>query len=238
MLPGQAHDQRERGGSLYACYDMGVEFEAGDPAVAAGLMKPCACVWPEEELPLFEARMREYRAEVEALGRKLFVAFAIALDLPENYFDAMIDKPFGPLRINYYPPQDPMTENDDLGIHAHTDFQCFTFLAQNEVEGLQVLNGKGEWITAPPVAGTYVVNIGDQMARWTNDIFTSTMHRVLNVSGQERMSVPLFFGASFTAPIDTLPTCISPERPKKYEPVMADQHVLTRFGEAYTRKMF
>jgi isopenicillin N synthase-like dioxygenase len=182
--------------------------------------------------------MRAYRVAVEALGHRLFAACALSLDLPEDFFEPMIAKPFGPLRINYYPPQDPSTEHDDLGIHEHTDFQCFTFLAQDAVEGLQVQNGAGEWITAPPVPGTYVVNIGDQLARWTNDIFSSTRHRVLNLSGRERMSVPLFFGATFEAIVDTLPTCLTPDRPKKYEPIMAGQHVLSRFGEAYTRKMF
>ena len=111
-----------------------------------------------------------------------------------------------------------------------TDFQCFTLLAQDAVAGLEVQNGAGEWIGAPPVRGTFVINIGDMLARWSNDIFRSTPHRVLNLSGEERMSVPFFYGTDFMAFIDTLPSCISQDRPKRYDAVMSGEHVLNRFA--------
>lgn len=227
---------RERGGTYHACYDMGVEYGPDEPEVKAGLLPACHNFWPAA-LPEFEDKMSQYKTTVVEVGKHLFRAFALALDLPERYFDPKIAKPFGGLRVNYYPPQDPATADVDLGISAHTDFQCLTLLVQDDNEGLQVQNGVGEWITAPPIKGTYVVNIGDMMARWTNDIFSSTPHRVINVSGAERMSVPYFYGTNFAEVIDTLPSCITPERPKKYEPIVAGKHVLDRFMQAYMKNM-
>jgi isopenicillin N synthase-like dioxygenase len=220
---------RSRGGALFAAYDMTVEFPPDHPAVVAGLLQPCANIWPEG-FAEFEATFREYRGLMLDLGRRLFGAFALALDLPEDHFAGIAEDPFGSLRLAYYPPQDPRTEDTDVGIHTHTDYQCFTMVAQDGVPGLEVQNGAGEWVTAPPVPGTFVVNIGDLLARWTNDIFTSTPHRVLNLTGEERMSIPFFFGTDFMVPIDTLPSCITPERPRHYEPVVSGPYVLEQFA--------
>lgn len=225
---------RSRSNALFCGFDMTVEFAEDDPAVLAGYLKPCKNPWPDE-YPAFERAMKEYRKLMLDLGHRLFSAFALSLNLPEDHFHSITHEPFGSLRVNYYPPQDPLTKDDDVGIYAHTDFQCFTLLAQDAVAGLQVQNGVGEWIGAPPVRGTFVINIGDMLARWTNDIFKSTPHRVLNLSGEERMSVPFFFGTDFMAIIDTLPSCISAERPKHYAPVMSGKHVLDRF-ESYKDK--
>ena len=227
---------RERGGTLHSAFDMGVEFGSSEPEVRAGLIPECRNRWPAS-LPDFERQMTAYKAAVLEVGRRLYRAFALALDLPEDWFEPKIVKPFGTLRVNWYPPQDPSTANVDMGISAHTDYQCMTLLLQDGNDGLQVQSGDGEWIAAPPIAGTYVVNIGDMMARWTNDLFSSTPHRVINLSGRERMSIPYFYGVNFAEEVDTLPTCITSERPKKYQPILGGKHVLDRFQEAYRMNM-
>ncbi|EEB92166.1 hypothetical protein MPER_09365, partial [Moniliophthora perniciosa FA553] len=127
------------------------------------------------------------------LGRSLFPLFALALDLPENFFDDKTTKPAAIMRLLHYPPQNPTKMAEDgsvIGIGAHTDYE-------DAISGLQVQNNDGKWIDAVPIPGTVVVNLGDQFARWTNDIFKSTLHRVINKSGMERYSIPLFFGTNY-----------------------------------------
>jgi len=219
-------------GDLHEAYDMAAELDADDPALAAGQGLYGVNIWPES-LPGFRAAMLDYHQHILALGRRLFQAFALALDLPETYFDPFITKPTRAQRIVYYPSQDGAIDEDQIGIGAHSDYECFTILAQHEVPALQVLNTAGEWIAAPPIPGTFVVNIGDQMARWSNDLFASTIHRAINTTGRARYSIPFFLGTNYDTLIDVLPGCVTPERPRKYEPVIAGDYVQGRFDATY-----
>ena len=83
-----------------------------------------------------------------------------------------------------------------LGISAHSDFECFTILNQRS-PGLQVMNSADEWVEAPPIDGTFIVNVGDLMEGWTNGRFKATQHRVVNI-GKERYSLPLFFAVGLS----------------------------------------
>ena len=116
----------------------------------------------------------------------------------------------------------------------HTDYGCLTILAQDSVGGLQVRNAAGEWVAAPPVPGAFVVNIGDQMARWTNDVFAATHHRVINLSGRERYSMPFFFEPNYDAVISCLDTCRSADHPAKYADVVAGEYLLSRFNDTFS----
>jgi len=93
---------------------------------------------------------------------------------------------------------------------------------------LQVLNAKNEWISAPPIPGTLVINLGDQFARWTNDVFKSTVHRAINRSGVHRYSIPLFFGTDYDVKLEPIHSCISPDQPSKYEIITAGEYVKSR----------
>lgn len=111
---------------------------------------------------------------------------------------------------------------------AHTDVECFTIVTQDNAGGLEVLSKQGRWIKAPPVPGSFVVNIADCFMRQTNDFFVSTIHRVINESGKERYSAPFFFGFDRKMVLDSIPTCVSEENPMKYPVITAGEYCAWR----------
>jgi isopenicillin N synthase-like dioxygenase len=202
------------------------EYPADDPDIVAGNRFHQPNRWPEG-LPAWRETLLDYFAEMERLSDRLLRAFALALDLEEEFLLGSYRKPLTQVSLLHYPPQPPQAPERQYGIRPHADATAFTVLAQDNVGGLQVESGGG-WIEVPPIVGTYVINIGDMMARWTNDRFKSTPHRVLNLSGRERYSVPFFAIPDFDAVVECLPSCKGPGNPAKYPPL----HV----GEAITRK--
>ncbi|OYV38577.1 MAG: hypothetical protein B7Z80_09655 [Rhodospirillales bacterium 20-64-7] len=182
--------------------------------------------WPEN-LPGWREVMQTYYDRMTGLGTHMLRAFALSLSLDEHYFDRWLTTPMTTLGPLHYPPQHgPITEAQ-IGAGAHTDFGCLTLLAQDAVGGLQVRAKTGLWVEAPPVAGSFVVNIGDMMQRWTNDLFTSTLHRVVNVSGRERYSLPFFFDPDFGA--EVAPVGPNP----RYAPTTAGQYLLDKINESF-----
>ncbi|TFK48795.1 Clavaminate synthase-like protein [Heliocybe sulcata] len=175
-------------------------------------------VWPpKEDAPAFrEAVLSYYHAAVN-LGKLLFPLFARALDLPETFFDDKTKNSAALMRVLHYPPQTP-------DVDEKTD---------PPIQSLQVLNASKQWIDAPPIPGTLVVNLGDQFARWTNDIFKSTVHRAANKSGAERYSIPLFFGTDYDVRLEPIESCVSAERPPKYEIITAGEYVKERLKATY-----
>lgn len=173
-----------------------------------------------------------YYAEALSLGRRLIRLFALALNAPEQYFDNMFRTPGAMLRLIHYPPQEP-DDPTTLGIGAHQDIECFTILCQGDEDGLQICNSEGEWIEAPAIKDTFVVNVGDMMSRWSNDEFTSTLHRVINKSGRERYSIPFFFGPSYETMIEPLTFSASGADQGKphYQPVQAGEYVWQRLAK-------
>ncbi|EIW72526.1 hypothetical protein TREMEDRAFT_24489 [Tremella mesenterica DSM 1558] len=171
------------------------------------------------------------------LGQSLFPLFALALDLPENFFDDKIQHPAAIMRLLHYPAMgNAEVDERTPGIGAHTDFECFTILCQGDVPGLQVQNRKGVWIDAVCIPGTFIINIGDQFARWTNDIFVSTRHRALPAKTHPRYSIPFFFGCDHDVPLIPPPTCVTVDRPWRYQPITAGKYVKMRLSEVYNVK--
>ncbi len=195
-------------------YEVGLELPEDDPDYKAGSALLGPNVWPAE-MPEFQTDIYRYFEEAMGLGKRLYRLFAMAIDMPEDYFEPLITKPCAQLRILYYPDTDP--KDAKVGIGAHTDYESFTLLWQTQ-PGLQVQNRAGRWIEAPPIPGTFIINIGDMMMRWTNDLFVSTPHRVINSSGKKRYSMALFFAANHDTIVECLPTCQTPENPAKYPP--------------------
>ena len=129
------------------------------------------------------------------------------------------------MRILHYPEQSHSAD-DQNGIGAHTDVECFTMVTQDSAGGLEVLSKSGTWVKAKPIPGSLVVNIADCFMRQTNDFFVSTVHRVINKSGRERYSAPFFFGFDRSKLLEPVSTCVSETNHMKY-PVMTG-------GEYYT----
>ncbi len=208
--------------------DFGRENEPDDSPECAASLLYGPNLWPAG-MPAFRAAVEAYYGAMLEISSALLRAFALALALPEAYFLDKFDRAAGALRLLHYPPRPPGDRT--LGVGAHTDYETFTILAQDGTPGLQVLNGAGRWIDVPPIDGTFVINIGDLMARWTNDLFTSNLHRAANRSGTHRYSIPFFMGANADTEIRCLESCTAPGNPPKYPPVSAGVHIESRLVE-------
>src|SRR5258706_8943218 len=188
--------------------------------------------WPDW-LPGFRPTIEAYIAALEAVTRRLLGAFTLGLALPAGWFDPMFAKPVTFLRLLHYPPHPADAVDNQFGSAPHTDYGCMTLLAQHGVEGLGVRRRDGDWVDAPPVRDTFLLNLGDIMPRWSNDRFVSTPHRVLNRSGRERFSIAYFFDPGMDAMIDCLPTCRSAEAPPRYPPVRYGAYLMERLDKNY-----
>jgi isopenicillin N synthase-like dioxygenase len=222
-------------GDLHEGFDLALELPLDDPDVAAGVFGYGPNQWPDR-LPQMRDALLAYHAAARRFGERIFAAFALALDLDETFFAPLITKPMAHMRVLHYPSQDGPVDDRQIGIGAHSDYECFTMLATDTVPALQVLNSAGQWIHAPPIDGCLIVNVGDLMARWTNGLFASTVHRAINRSGRRRYSIPYFFGTDAHARIEVLPTCVSPERPARFPPITTSDYVRARFDATYAHR--
>jgi isopenicillin N synthase-like dioxygenase/nicotinamidase-related amidase len=177
--------------------------------------------WPEH-LPGFRETMEAYLAAMHMLARRLTGAIALSLDLPEDYFAEFCKNPIAALRLVRYPP-----EGATAG--THTDFGALTLLLQDTTGGLQVYDRatKG-WIDAPPIPGSFVVNLGDLFERWTNKRYRSTPHRVIHPPGVERFSAPFFFTGAPNYSVACLPACLDDGEQPAYPPTTPAAHLRER----------
>jgi isopenicillin N synthase-like dioxygenase len=233
-LGGENLDPKKQryAGDLKEGIKIGRDLPPDHPLVKAGLPLHGPDQWPSD-LPGWRETMQACYDALVQLGREIMHAFALALELPEDHFDRWLTGPMATLGPLHYPPQEGRISDERLGAGAHTDFGCLTILAQDPVGGLQARNSAGEWIDAPYVEGSFVVNIGDMMERWTNGIFSSTVHRVINTSGKDRYSLPFFFDPDFNADLTCLETCWGPDRPAKYPPTTGGQHLLDMINATF-----
>ncbi len=184
--------------------------------------------WPDD--PSFKLAFQRYDAAVRALGLKLLHPVAVAVGEERGYFDRFFNPPSTNLRMMHYPPGPAVRPEDRFGLHPHTDYGFLTILAQDDVGGLQVQRVGGGWIPAPVIPGSFIVNVGDMLARWTNDAFNSTPHRVIGPAvSTDRYSMALFFDPNVDAQIACLPQFTGAGRPAKYEPV--------RYGDYYAMRL-
>ena len=219
--PGYAADLKES-------YEVGVDLPADDPAVLSGLPLHAPNQWPAE-MPWLREAAEAYFEQVKGLGLDLLRLIARALGLPDGFFIQYTRKPMLQMRLFHYPPQTPDSSPDAHGAAPHTDFGMITILAQDPIGGLELRKRDGEWIAAPYIDGTFVVNIGDLFQRWTNDVYVSNFHRVTNRTGRERYSIPMFFNLDYDAPVVCLPTCCSAVSPPKHQPIKFGDYIVSRF---------
>lgn len=208
------------------CFDFATHEEEVSPFFGPNLM-------PEDSLPGFKETMEEYHAEMLKLAHKLIGVISISLGLPEDYFYNKQQKPINIQRILHYPPQTGSISRETIGIGEHTDYGFLTILSQDDVGGLQVKNRQGKWISAPPIEGSFIVNIGDLVQTYTNDRYISTLHRVINTSGKERYSFPFFMDMDFDAVVEPVATCVSDANPAKYKAYTCGEHKFKRFVDSY-----
>lgn len=189
--------------------------------------------WPVEP-PELRAVLTAYYEAMAELGRTLSRGFALALDLPEDFFAAGLDRPTAILRALHYPPVERFLDPASLpaGCGAHSDYGYLTILAQDAQGGLQVESRDGAWLDVEPVEGTFVCNIGEMTARWTNDRFRATRHRVVRMAPGSRFSIPFFFHPNPDVLIETLPSCRDDGRPG-YPPITSGDYLGRRQAGAY-----
>lgn len=191
--------------------------------------------WPEYPADL-RGTLTEYYTAIVELGRTLSRGFALALDLPENFFAAKVDRPTAILRLLHYPPVGKVLDSAALpptGCGAHSDYGYLTILAQDTQGGLQVETQAHHWVDVPPLADAFVCNIGEMMALWTNNRFRATPHRVVRTKPGARYSVPFFLHPNPDVMIETLPTCIEPDGLPPPLPITSGDYLHRRQTGAY-----
>jgi isopenicillin N synthase-like dioxygenase len=214
---------------LKESYIWGLDLAHDDADYVAGNRMHGPNRWPAQ-IPQMRATFNEYFQASNACGRMLLRAFAASLNISPEYFVTHFAKPVTRCSAVFYPPQLPDAGEDQFGVAPHTDFGTLTLVYQDPIGGLQVRARDGKWVIAHPIPGTLVVNVGDLLARWTNDRFKSTPHRVINRSGRERLSIAAFVDPDFETPIRSVTA--AGETPR-YDPVTCGEYILGRFDKAF-----
>ncbi len=217
---------------LKESFNYAYPFTPDHPAMASGHGLVGLNQWPEGET-VWRAVLERYYAAVFEVGQVVLGALALALDLPREFFRPMYRHPLVRTRLLHYPPQPASADADQYGAAAHTDYGTITVLWQDDVGGLQVRNRAGRWIDAPTIADTFVINIGDMLQLWSNDLFVSTPHRVINASGRERYSIATFYDPDFDARVECLPNCASADNPPRHAPLIAGDYISSRYDGSY-----
>lgn len=209
-------------------FNIGYDMDPSDPRVIAGEPFRGVNQWPD--LPGFRETMLAYYDAALDLGVRLSRAIALDLGLPEDHFDCAFHEPLAALRVLHYPPATGAA--GEIGAGAHSDYGVVTLLMTDGEPGLQVKPRGGDWMDVPHAEGAYVVNIGDCLMRWTNDIYVSTPHRVLPPRRQRR-SVAMFVEANPDVVVEALPGTGAP----KYAPIRAADYLQSRLDATYNEKV-
>jgi isopenicillin N synthase-like dioxygenase len=209
------------------------ELEPDHADVVAGTPFKGLNRWPED-LPGFRETVLDYIDAQLALAMKLLPLYAMALDLPANYFNdhAAFADPGFRVRMSHYPAQ-RMRRADVFGAGAHTDYGFLTILPQSALPGLEILSSDGRWLRAPIMAGDFLINTGDMCMRVSNDRFVSTPHRVVSDPADSRYAIPFFFSPDPGVPIGVAETCTGPGNPARYEPITHGDYFRSRIAKNY-----
>jgi isopenicillin N synthase-like dioxygenase len=194
--------------------------------------------WPHQPAALAGA-VNAYFDAMLVLARQLMQMSALALNLPQDWFDPLYAEPGLTLRFVSYPDQPEPPEPGQLRYGAHHDYGGLTILRQDEAPGgLQICDAAGNWLDVPPQPDSFVINVGDLMSRWTNGRWRSTLHRVVNpdralTGSTRRLSMVAFTGPNGATEITCLPSCVSESRPALYPPVNAQAYVQAKLKASH-----
>lgn len=234
---GEERLDASKPGDVKAAFNIGLDLPPDDPDVLAGKPFRGVNVWPDATtLPDFRATMLAYFDACHRLGMRLHRALAHDLGVAENFFDDKLDQPLATLRLLHYPPRPERFEAGQIGAGEHTDYGNITLLATDDAGGLEVRTRSGEWISPPTIAGALICNIGDCLMRWTNDIYVSTPHRVVNPIDRERYSIAFFLDPNPDAVVACLPSCVSSDRPARYAPTTGAAYLKSRLDATYSHR--
>ena len=226
--PGSTQMYDDARPDLKESFNWGLEIDPGaaQPNPLAG-----PNVWPAA-LPGLRPGVHPWFGAASACAEDLLRGFALGAGLDAEHFIRHCDRPLSRGSLQYYPPHPRGAGDDRFGVAAHTDFGMLTVLAQDDVGGLDIQRPAGEWVAMPPLPDTLVVNIGDLLERWSNRRFRSTVHRVINTSGRERLSLVLAYDPNFETVVDPGAFCAGDETPRD-EPVLCGDYLLWRFERAF-----
>lgn len=213
-------------------FDLGFPVAADDPEVLAGTPLYAPNKWPD--LPGFQEAFEAYYAETFTLGMKILEGFALYLGKEEDFFVRHFTKPVADMVINHYLGARGLHISDQAS-GPHTDHGIVTILWQDDLGGLEVMGKDGKWISVTPLRGSYVINIGELMKRWTNGRFKATVHRVVHLQDKSRYSMPLFCNPNFRTTVDPRDLGVS-DADAMYAPVTSGEFLLSRFKA--TRKLW
>jgi isopenicillin N synthase-like dioxygenase len=209
-------------------FNIGLDLDQDDPEVLAGKPFRGVNLWPADTM--FRKSMTDYFATVWTLGRFLHKAIATDLQLDPDHFETSLDRPMATLRLLRYPPP---SGTEKVGAGEHTDYGNLTLLLTDDAGGLEVRTREGKWLAAGYEPGTFVVNIGDCLMRWTNDVYVSTPHRVTHTAPRERLSIAFFLDPNPDAMVECLPTCLKPGETPRYPPVTGADYLTARLTATY-----
>ena len=195
-----------------------------------------ANIWPDE-VPDFRRAVSAWFRHAGFVARRMTNVFALALGLPPDYFASFTDHSIDVLRLNNYvvPDDDQPPAPDQLGMGAHTDYGIVTVLWADPVPGLEILRPDGSWLPVMPAPGALLINLGDLTARWTNDRWMSTMHRVVpprDAHGRltRRRSAAFFHDGNADAVISTLAPCRAGDGSSNYDDVTVGEHLAQKLA--------
>jgi len=233
MAQGMATLEGSKSYDAKEIFFWGWEVDEDDPDMTLPMV--AQNLWPEQQAPWLQHELTPYYHAVCEVGGIVMSALALAFDLDEDFFTDAYEKPLARGQLVYYPP---FTEKDDaserFSAAPHTDFGVLTLLLQDNNGGLQVRSADGNWIDAPPVEETLICNIGDLLQRWSNKRLTSTVHRVINRSGNERYSIPIFFDPHSATKIDPCDLGVSKEV-SHYEPTTAGDYISEKNSKNFSQ---
>lgn len=213
-----------------AAFILGHEVSEAEADYKKGINLAGPNQWPSEVLlPDFKNVLIHYRNNLTTLIRNLIRVFSLSLNQNYYAFDKFFVNPTTFLRLQYYPQQPEVIPEQQYGIAPHTDWGALTLLAQDSVGGLQVKQCDDTWLDVEPLEGAFILNTGDMMRRISNDKYISTPHRVINVSGKERYSIPFFFEPDMHAYIAPIETDTKP----LYEPIQYSNHIMKQIKNNY-----
>lgn len=212
--------------------------------------------WPDEGLiPNYRAIVEEYITEMRNLGMRVLKLLSLSLNLPPDYFDPFFQhRPMIALRPLHYAPVKSDPNNGVYAAGAHSDYGMLTFLVTDSEPGLQIRNNNsnGEWMDVAPMEGAFICNLGDMLERWTNGVYKSTEHRVINRNGKDRYSVPFFWEPAFDTVVEPIITTLEEEewlngeeggehahtgqqqkQKPKYPPITSGEYLLGRYNATH-----